>query len=113
MRTKPGWFYLWTRNPHNVRKLKRLRNQVNLWFGYSLITVAVLGWLGYEIGVRAFDQAVVNAHRKAYAQALETFEKEHKQRLVDDQDYVNQVCTTWWFNMTTKERVITNKGKKQ
>jgi hypothetical protein len=113
MQTKPGWFYMWTRNPRNVAKLKRLRNHINLWFGYSLVTTAFLVWAGYEVGMRAFDNAVVAARRAAYAQAKADFEAEHKKRLSSDQEYVNQVCTTWWFVMTTDQRVITNKGKKR
>lgn len=113
MRTKPSWLYLWSRNPHNVARLRRVRNHFNLWFGYTLISFAAFVAVAYHVGTDLYDKVVIDARREGYAQALTVFEARHKQRLASDQDYINQICTQWWFNMSGTERTLENKGKRK
>lgn len=85
----------------------RLLKAVWKHFGFFCIYVTVGATLAAFVGRSVVRDLVADARIEAYTAAVADFNEGYKQRLLENKDALNHACTTWWFDMTTKDRKLT------
>lgn len=89
-------------DPRRGALIKSLWRHFSFFSMYLTLGVVATAYLGREL-VR---EAIADARIEAYNEAKEAFDADYKQRLLENKDYLGKACTTWWFDMTTKDRKL-------
>lgn len=93
-------------DPRKTRRYKKIRNALSIWVFCVVPAFATAAYVLLPVHDEVVLQATRNAAVNATSDALAQFESQHKQRLLDDQAYINTTCNKWWFGLSHKERKL-------
>ncbi len=88
-------------NPIFLRKWARVKSSslsLLSFLGATFLASASLVAAGYSWASAQIDQDLVNIRSQVTAEVSARAEKQALIKIMSDQNYVNRVCTEWWFN---------------